>query len=96
MPYSVRILLESAIRNCDNFKVTRNDVEKIIDWENTSQKQTEIPFMPARVLLQVCSIFFLMKLILDLKVCIFFCFLFLILKTFAFVVDKRMLLEFQL
>ncbi|KAJ1389561.1 Aconitase/Iron-responsive element-binding protein 2 [Sesbania bispinosa] len=52
LPYSIRILLESAIRNCDNFKVTENDVEKIIDWENTSQKQTEIPFMPARVLLQ--------------------------------------------
>ncbi|TKY57301.1 putative aconitate hydratase [Spatholobus suberectus] len=51
-PYSIRILLESAIRNCDNFRVTENDVEKIIDWENTSEKQTEIPFMPARDLLQ--------------------------------------------
>lgn len=53
LPYSIRILLESAIRNCDNFEVTKNDVEKIIDWENTSQKQVEIPFKPARVLLQV-------------------------------------------
>ncbi|AES61065.2 cytoplasmic-like aconitate hydratase [Medicago truncatula] len=52
LPYSIRILVESAIRNCDNFKVTQNDVENIIDWENTSQNQTEIPFMPARVLLQ--------------------------------------------
>ncbi|KAK7320370.1 hypothetical protein VNO77_29786 [Canavalia gladiata] len=52
LPYSIRILLESAIRNFDNFEVTEDDVEKIIDWENTSQKQTEIPFMPARVLLQ--------------------------------------------
>ncbi|XVF33987.1 hypothetical protein REPUB_Repub18cG0018200 [Reevesia pubescens] len=32
--------------------VTKNDVEKIIDWENTSPKQVEIPFKPARVLLQ--------------------------------------------
>jgi aconitate hydratase len=32
LPYSIRILLESAIRNCDNFQVTKNDVEKIIDW----------------------------------------------------------------
>ncbi|XP_020276119.1 aconitate hydratase, cytoplasmic isoform X1 [Asparagus officinalis] len=52
LPYSIRILLESAIRNCDNFQVTKNDVEKIIDWENTSPKQVEIPFKPARVLLQ--------------------------------------------
>ncbi|KAK7839896.1 aconitate hydratase [Quercus suber] len=53
LPYSVRILLESAIRNCDNFQVTVDDVEKIIDWENTSPKQVEIPFKHARVLLQV-------------------------------------------
>ncbi|XAR67446.1 Aconitate hydratase [Bertholletia excelsa] len=52
LPYSIRILLESAIRNCDNFQVTPADVEKIIDWENTSPKQVEIPFKPARVLLQ--------------------------------------------
>ncbi|KAI3441662.1 uncharacterized protein J3R85_002266, partial [Psidium guajava] len=52
LPYSIRILLESAIRNCDNFLVTKDDVDKIIDWENTSPKQVEIPFKPARVLLQ--------------------------------------------
>ncbi|RWR79265.1 aconitate hydratase, cytoplasmic [Cinnamomum micranthum f. kanehirae] len=52
LPYSIRILLESAIRNCDEFQVKSKDVEKIIDWENTSPKQVEIPFKPARVLLQ--------------------------------------------
>ncbi|KAL0320802.1 UNVERIFIED_CONTAM: Aconitate hydratase 3, mitochondrial [Sesamum radiatum] len=52
LPYSIRILLESAIRNCDNFQVTKEDVEKIIDWENSAPKQVEIPFKPARVLLQ--------------------------------------------
>lgn len=52
LPYSIRILLESAIRNCDNFQVTKADVEKIIDWEKTSPKLVEIPFKPARVLLQ--------------------------------------------
>ncbi|KAK8926645.1 hypothetical protein KSP39_PZI018680 [Platanthera zijinensis] len=50
LPYSIRILLESAIRN---FDVTKNDVEKIIDWQNTSPKQVQIPFKPARVLFQV-------------------------------------------
>ncbi|KAE8647620.1 aconitate hydratase [Cucumis sativus] len=52
LPYSIRILLESAIRNCDEFAVKAKDVEKIIDWENTSPKLVEIPFKPARVLLQ--------------------------------------------
>ncbi|KAL8474350.1 hypothetical protein ACS0TY_030988 [Phlomoides rotata] len=52
LPYSIRILLESAIRNCDGFQVTKADVEKIIDWEKTSPKLVEIPFKPARVLLQ--------------------------------------------
>ncbi|XP_022926869.1 aconitate hydratase [Cucurbita moschata] len=52
LPYSIRILLESAIRNCDEFAVKANDVEKIIDWENTAPKLVEIPFKPARVLLQ--------------------------------------------
>ncbi|KAG7987856.1 hypothetical protein I3843_03G155200 [Carya illinoinensis] len=52
LPYSIRILLESAIRNCDNFQVKKEDVEKIIDWEKSSPKQVEIPFKPARVLLQ--------------------------------------------
>ncbi|PKA60141.1 Aconitate hydratase 2, mitochondrial [Apostasia shenzhenica] len=52
LPYSIRILLESAIRNCDEFQVTGKDVEKIINWENSAPKQVEIPFKPARVLLQ--------------------------------------------
>ncbi|XP_004512178.1 aconitate hydratase 1 [Cicer arietinum] len=52
LPYSIRILLESAIRNCDEFQVKSDDVEKIIDWKNTAPKQVEIPFKPARVLLQ--------------------------------------------
>lgn len=57
LPYSIRILLESAIRNCDNFQVKKEDVEKIIDWEKSAPKQVEIPFKPARVLLQVPYLF---------------------------------------
>jgi len=52
LPYSIRVLLESAVRNCDEFNVTQKDVEKILDWQNTSQKDVEIPFKPARVILQ--------------------------------------------
>ncbi|KVI08747.1 Aconitase/3-isopropylmalate dehydratase large subunit, alpha/beta/alpha, partial [Cynara cardunculus var. scolymus] len=53
LPFSIRILLESALRNCDEFQVTTKDVENILDWQNTSPRKVEIPFKPARVLLQV-------------------------------------------
>jgi len=51
------VLLESAIRNCDNFQVTKSDVEKILDWENnqTVQDGIEVAFKPSRVILQVKS-----------------------------------------
>lgn len=53
LPFSIRYLLESAIRNCDNFEVLEADVEKILDWEKTASQQVEIAFKPARVILQV-------------------------------------------
>jgi aconitate hydratase len=46
------VLLESAIRNCDEFNVLSSDVEKILDWANNAPKDVEIPFKPARVILQ--------------------------------------------
>lgn len=52
LPYSIRVLLESAVRNCDEFNVKKNDVEKILDWVKNAPKSIEIPFKPARVILQ--------------------------------------------
>ncbi|XP_076394801.1 cytoplasmic aconitate hydratase isoform X2 [Megachile rotundata] len=54
LPFSIRVLLESAVRNCDNFQVKQSDVEKILDWEiNQSSKDgVEVAFKPARVILQ--------------------------------------------
>ena len=52
LPYSIRILLESAVRNCDEFNVLGNDVERILDWEKSSHNDVDIPFKPARVILQ--------------------------------------------
>ncbi len=52
LPVSVKILLECAIRNCDNFSIKTADVEKIINWVSTSEEDVEIPFKPARVILQ--------------------------------------------
>ncbi|KAM0903094.1 hypothetical protein ACQ4PT_018890 [Festuca glaucescens] len=52
LPYTIRVLLESAVRNCDEFQITKEDVEKILGWEKTSMELVEIPFKPSRVLLQ--------------------------------------------
>ena len=52
LPFSIRILLEQAVRNCDDFHVKQSDIEKILDWEKTSKQDVEIPFKPARVILQ--------------------------------------------
>ncbi|EDO44943.1 predicted protein [Nematostella vectensis] len=52
LPFSIRILLESAVRNCDNFQVHQKDVENILDWEKNQEQAVEIPFTPSRVVLQ--------------------------------------------
>lgn len=52
LPYSIRILLESAMRNCDGFQVTTENVYSILDWEKKRSLGVEIPFNPSRVILQ--------------------------------------------
>ncbi|XP_066270723.1 cytoplasmic aconitate hydratase-like isoform X1 [Branchiostoma lanceolatum] len=52
LPFSIRVLLESAVRNCDNFQVHPKDVENILSWEDAQTKAVEVPFRPARVILQ--------------------------------------------
>jgi aconitate hydratase len=52
LPYSIRILLESALRNNDGFQVTDEDVEKLAGWSPQTAGQTEIAFKPGRVILQ--------------------------------------------
>lgn len=52
LPYSIRILLEAAVRNCDGFQVLKKDVENILNWQENQSKSVEIPFKPARVILQ--------------------------------------------
>lgn len=52
LPYSVRVLLESAVRNQDGFAVTQKDVDTILNWRTTSEAGNDIAFKPARVLLQ--------------------------------------------
>ncbi|XP_057899847.1 cytoplasmic aconitate hydratase [Melospiza georgiana] len=52
LPFSIRILLEAAIRNCDEFLVKKGDVENILNWKVMQHKNVEVPFKPARVILQ--------------------------------------------
>uniref|UniRef100_A0A3Q3JPZ3 Iron-responsive element-binding protein 2 n=1 Tax=Monopterus albus TaxID=43700 RepID=A0A3Q3JPZ3_MONAL len=51
LPLSIRVLLEAAIRNCDGFYTNEEDVQSILDWQE-QQNKAEVPFTPARVLLQ--------------------------------------------
>tara|TARA_B100000029_G_scaffold407431_1_gene408350 strand:+ start:841 stop:3516 length:2676 start_codon:yes stop_codon:yes gene_type:complete len=51
LPVSIRILLESALRKCDGFLVTEEDVVRIASW-NPKMNPSEIPFSPSRVILQ--------------------------------------------
>lgn len=55
LPYSIRVLLESAVRNCDNFSILEKDVQSILNWEENQSVPggIEVPFKPARVILQV-------------------------------------------
>ncbi|KFV18918.1 Cytoplasmic aconitate hydratase [Tauraco erythrolophus] len=51
LPFSIRVLLEAAIRNCDEFLVKTGDVENILNWKVVQHKNVEVPFKPARVIL---------------------------------------------
>ncbi|MCG8481165.1 MAG: aconitate hydratase AcnA [Spirochaetales bacterium] len=51
-PFSIRVLLESILRNEDGYEVTRNHVESIGRYNPASPEKVELPFKPARVLLQ--------------------------------------------
>ena len=52
LPFSIRILLEAALRQCDGFEISREDVERIARWSPESAGKEEIPFKPARVVMQ--------------------------------------------
>ncbi len=52
LPYSIRILLESVLRNCDGYVVTEEDVKNLAAWNAEKPASLEIPFKPARVVLQ--------------------------------------------
>jgi aconitate hydratase len=52
MPFSIRVLLESVLRNVDGELVTENDVRNLGAWHAPAPRDVELPYMPARVILQ--------------------------------------------
>src|SRR2546421_9649986 len=52
LPVSIRIVLESVLRNVDGRKIVERDVRTLANWACTGEREEEIPFMVARVLLQ--------------------------------------------
>jgi aconitate hydratase len=52
LPYSIRILLEAVLRNCDGYSVSEEDVRNLAAWKAADPAKVEIPFKPARVVLQ--------------------------------------------
>ena len=52
LPVSIRIVLESVLRNCDGRRITEKDVRALAGWRPTAPRTEEIPFVVARILLQ--------------------------------------------
>ncbi len=52
LPVSMRIVLESVLRNCDGQKVTAEHVAELANWKPNTERVNEIPFVVARVVLQ--------------------------------------------
>jgi len=52
LPYSIRILLEAVLRNCDGFEVSEQDVKNLAGWQPADSGTIDIPFKPGRVILQ--------------------------------------------
>src|SRR5260221_7777548 len=52
LPVSIRIVLESVLRNCDGKKVTEEHVRQVANWSPKGSRTDEIPFVVARVVLQ--------------------------------------------
>src|ERR1039457_7081104 len=52
LPVSIRLVLESVLRNCDGLKVQAQNVKELANWKPTETRTAEIPFVVARIVLQ--------------------------------------------
>lgn len=52
LPISLRIILESLLRNCDGILVDKEDIKRLMQWNSTAPAKEDIPFIVSRVILQ--------------------------------------------
>src|SRR5271169_3646268 len=52
LPFSIKVLLEALLRNCDGTLVSEEDVTSLAQWNAKAPAPREVPFKPARVILQ--------------------------------------------
>ncbi len=52
LPVSIRVVLESVLRNCDGLKIAQRDIETLASWKPNAPRTEEIPFVVARIVLQ--------------------------------------------
>src|SRR5215469_10686745 len=52
LPVSIRLVLESVLRNCDGKRVTEQNVRALANWKPQAQRAEEIPLVVARIVLQ--------------------------------------------
>jgi len=52
LPYSLRVILESILRNIDGINITEEHAKKLINWEPNAVRTEEVPFTVSRVILQ--------------------------------------------
>jgi len=52
LPFSIKVLLEAVLRQCDGYLVTEDDVQRLANWNAPAPEPVELPFKPARVVMQ--------------------------------------------
>lgn len=52
LPFSIKVLLEAAVRQFDGRAITEEHVKQLVDWSGDIDRNKEIPFIPARIVLQ--------------------------------------------
>ena len=56
LPVSIRIVLESVLRNCDGKRITEDDVRTLAKWAPNAERTEEIPFVVARILFRISPV----------------------------------------
>jgi aconitate hydratase len=52
LPFSIKVMLEALLRQCDGFEITQEDIISLSNWQAKSEERKEMPFKPSRVIMQ--------------------------------------------